>query len=174
MPACLRVSLARAVGFDKSVAVLAGDDRETRRLLSRSVSPVLKIELSNRMPAPRHLTRIWNAAAERTARHLISVILCVSASLWFSFGSGVFHGQENRRGTRHREPQRSKAASRCACRRTPRILNVEIQSELQRMRSHSQRSDLTIPLVCNPPLNDLMAKDIALEQECVIVLKCLQ
>jgi hypothetical protein len=83
MPTYQRVSLAPVVRFDKREVVLAAGDRETRRLLSRRVSRELEIELSNRKPAPRHLTRIWNAAAERTARHLISVILCVSMVLFW-------------------------------------------------------------------------------------------
>src|SRR5688572_27581457 len=48
--------------------------------------------------------------------------------------------------------------------------DVEIHRELQRMRTHSHRSDFLLAFVRNPSLDQLRTKHIALQQEVVVSL----
>ena len=56
--------------------------------------------------------------------------------------------------------------------RNPKLsfLDVEIQAELQRMRTHSHRSDFLLAFVSDPTLDQLRAKHVALQQEVVVTL----
>src|SRR6185312_7325061 len=46
--------------------------------------------------------------------------------------------------------------------------DIEIHLKLQRMRAHPKRSNLLLTLVADPAINQLLAEDIALQQEVVI------
>ena len=50
------------------------------------------------------------------------------------------------------------------------LLDIEVQRKLQRMRTHAQWSDLFVPLVVDPTLNQLRTEDVAFEKEVVICL----
>ena len=57
---------------------------------------------------------------------------------------------------------------------TPNLLDVEVHTEFERMRAHSQGLNLLLAFVADPAVNQPGGEDIAFEQELVVRLESIQ
>ena len=83
-----------------------------------------------------------------------------SARFSLSSGKAAFHSI--------RRPKRRQAAA------LPNLLDVEVHTEFERMRAHSQGLNLLLAFVADPAVNQPGGEDIAFEQELVVRLESIQ